>query len=226
MLKSRWAIAAGLLGIAGAAQAEVAVTAAWVSDYDWRGIMQTSGHDAFQLSGTWTSDTGFYVGAWGSSLIENAEIDLYAGYAADIGSTGVRYDLGGIYYTYTNTGGDGNFLEAYAALSYGVFGAKLSWSPEFGGDGGDPAFYLEGNAAVPIDSGFSLLAHVGYSRGDGIALYYGADKRYIDWSIGLGYDVGNFSTFVKYVDGSDLAPGAKEFSRVLFGISTTLPWGR
>jgi uncharacterized protein (TIGR02001 family) len=211
--------------VAGAAQADMSVTAAWVSDYDWRGIHQTSGHDAVQLGGTFTSDSGFYVGAWGSSLLENNEIDVYAGFAGDLGNTGAGYDLGVNYYTYTNTGGDANFVEAYAGLSYGAFGAKLWYSPEFGGNGGDPAFYVEGNASVPLSGGFSLLAHVGYSHGDGIGLYYGADDSYVDWSVGLGYEIGNFNTFVKYVDGSDVSPSANELSRVLFGISTSLPWG-
>jgi hypothetical protein len=39
--------------------------------------------------------------------------------------------------------------------------------------------------------------------------------------------VGNFSTFVKYVDGSDNEGllGGNDASRVVFGIQTTLPWG-
>lgn len=223
MNKSRFAAAAALLAVAGAANADTSVTAAWVSEYDWRGIAQTEGHDAFQLSATHSFDNGFYAGLWGSSLIENAEIDVFAGFAGDIGSTGAGYDVGLNYYTYTNTGTDSNFLEAFAGVSYGMFGAKAWWSPEFGGDGGDPAFYLEGNATVPLASGFSLLAHVGYSTGDGIELYYG-NENYVDWSAGIGYDVGNFSTFVKYIDGTDVASGADELSRVVFGLSTTLPW--
>lgn len=229
MIKSRIAAAAALLAVAGAAQAEVSVDAAWVSEYDWRGIQQTEGHDAFQLSGTYTHDSGFYAGAWGSTLISNAEIDVFAGYAGDIGDSGLGYDVGLNYYTFTNNGGtDANFLEAFAGLSYGVFDGKLWYSPEFGGDGGDPAFYLEGNAALPLgSSGFNLLAHVGYSTGDGIELYYGnGEDSYIDWSVGLGYDVGNFSTFVKWVDGSNVAGGNFDSqARVVFGISTTLPWG-
>lgn len=227
MIKSRIAAAAALLAVAGAAQAEVSVDAAWVSEYDWRGVQQTDGHDAFQLSGTYTHESGFYAGAWGSTLIEDAEIDVFAGYAADIGDSGLGYDVGLNYYTFTNNGGtDANFLEAYAGLNYGVFSGKLWYSPKFGGDGGDPAFYLEGNAAIPLGSnGFNLLAHVGYSKGDGIELYYG-DDSYVDWSVGLGYDVGNFSTFVKWVDGSDVAGGNFDSqARVVFGISTTLPWG-
>jgi uncharacterized protein (TIGR02001 family) len=212
-----------LLAVAGAANADVSVTAAWVSDYDWRGIPQTAGNDAFQLSGTYSADSGFYAGAWGSSLVGNNEIDVFAGFGGDLGSTGMAYDLGVNYYTYTNTGTDLNFGELYAGISYGVFGAKAWWSPEFAGDGGDPAFYFEGNATVPMGSGFNFLAHVGYSTGDGVELAYGDD--YMDWSVGLGYDVGNFSTFVKYVDGSDAPSAGDAASRFLFGISTTLPWG-
>jgi uncharacterized protein (TIGR02001 family) len=233
MIKSRIAAAAALLAVAGAANADTSVTAAWVSDYDWRGIMQTQGHDAVQLSGTYTADSGFYVGAWGSSLVNNNEIDLYAGFAGDIGDSGLGFDVGANYYAYTNgklvAGANPNFVEAYAGLSYGVFGAKVWFSPDFGGKtttGSQSAFYVEGNATVPVgDTGFNLLAHVGYSVGDGIEAAYGPDDSYLDWSAGLGYDVGNFSTFVKYVDGTDVSPGSKALSRFLFGISTTLPWG-
>jgi uncharacterized protein (TIGR02001 family) len=227
MIKSRIAAAAALLAVAGAANADTSVTAAWVSEYDWRGIPQ-SPVDAVQLSGTYTSDSGFYGGLWGSSLVGQAEIDVFAGYAGEFGE-GVGYDLGVNYYTYTQSGGDQNFGEIYAGLSYGMFGGKVWWSPDFGGkttSGSQSAFYVEGNATVPVgDTGFNLLAHVGYSTGDGIEAAYGADDSYLDWSAGLGYDVGNFSTFIKYVDGSDLAPLDNAGSRFVFGISTTLPWG-
>jgi uncharacterized protein (TIGR02001 family) len=224
MIKSRIAAAAALLAVAGAANADTSVTAAWVSEYDWRGIPQ-SPVDAFQLSGTYSHDSGFYVGLWGSSLVNQAEIDVFAGFAGDLGDSGLGYDLGVNYYTYTQTGGDQNFGELYAGLSYGMFSGKVWWSNDFANTD-ESAFYVEGNATVPLaDSGFNLLAHVGYSTGDGIEVAYGPDDSYVDWSAGIGYDVGNFSTFVKYVDGSDVSPGADEASRFVFGISTTLPWG-
>lgn len=227
MSKSRIAAAAALLAVAGAANADTSVTAAWVSEYDWRGLPQTEGHDAFQLSGTYTSDSGFYAGVWGSSLISDAEIDVFAGYAADIGDTGLGFDVGINYYTFTNNGGDSNFGELYAGLNYGMFSGKVWWSNDFAGSD-ESAFYVEGNATIPLaDSGFNFLAHVGYSTGDGIEAYGTGEDSYLDWSAGIGYDVGNFSTFVKYVDGSDIAPGAagNPASRVVFGIQTTLPWG-
>lgn len=228
MLKSRLTAAAVMLAIASAAQADVAVNAAWVSDYDWRGVPQSEINDAFQLSGTWTGNSGIYVGVWGSTLYPHAdavELDVFAGYAGDIGDSGLGYDVGLNYYTYPNWTTDANFVEAYAGLSYGVFGAKVWYSPEFGGNGGDSSVYLEGNATVPLDSRLNLLAHVGYSTGDGIETYYGSGQdSYVDWSVGVGYDVGNFSTFLKYVDGSDNDAVGDYGSRVVFGISTTLPW--
>lgn len=224
-MKSRIAAAAALLAVAGAANAEMSVDAAFVSDYDWRGITQ-SGHDgAFQLSGTYSFDSGFYAGLWGSTLgnANQSEIDVFAGYAGEFGNSGVGFDVGANYYTYTDED-DANFVELYAGVNYGVFSGKLSFAPEFGGYNFDEAFYVEGNAALPIANGFSFLAHVGYSFGDGVKQYYAGDN-YLDWSAGIGYDVGNFSTFVKYVDGSDVATGASSESRFVFGLSTTLPWG-
>lgn len=227
MIKSRIAAAAALLAVAGAANAEMSVSAGWVSDYDWRGISQSENSGAFQLGGTYTFDSGFYAGLWGSTLgphAEQSEIDVIAGFAGDLGSSGVGYDLGAVYYSYTDDS-DANFVDLYAGLSYGMFSGKLSFSPNFAGDyGDDSGFYAEGNAAVPMGNGFSFLAHVGYSFGDGVKAYYAGDN-YFDWSAGIGYDVGNFSTFVKYVDGSDVSPGSDEQARFVFGISTTLPWG-
>lgn len=226
MLKSRMAAAAALLAVAGAANAEMSVTAALTSDYDWRGVTQSEGSGAFQLSGTYTSESGFYAGVWGSTLGPNfnvPEIDVFAGFAGEAGDLG--YDFGINYYTYPNAGTSGNFGELYAGVSYGMFAGKLWWTNDFGGSD-DSAFYLEGNATVPImDSGFSFLAHIGYSDGDGIETYYDElQDSYMDWSVGLGYDVGNFSTAVKYVDGSDNDAVGDFGSRFIFSIQTTLPW--
>ena len=226
MIKSRIAAAAALLAVAGAAHADMSVTAGLVSDYDWRGITQSEHGVAFQLGGTYSFDSGFYAGAWGSTLgshAEQAEIDVYAGFAGEFSNSGVGYDLGATYYTYTEDD-DANFVELYAGLNYGVLSGKVSFAPDFAGDyGDDTGFYVEGNAAVPMGNGFSFLAHVGYSFGDGVEVAYAGDS-YLDWSAGIGYDVGNFSTYLKYADGSDVATGASNESRFLFGISTTLPW--
>lgn len=225
MIKSRIAAAAALLAVAGAAHADMSVTAGLVSDYDWRGITKSDHDGAFQLGGTYSFDSGFYVGAWGSTLgnAGQSEIDAYAGFAGEFSNSGVGYDLGATYYTFTEDD-DANYVELSAGVSYGVLSGKVSFAPDFFGDYTDEeGFYVEGNAAVPMGNGFNFLAHVGYSFGDGVKNYYAGDN-YLDWSAGIGYDVGNFTTYLKYADGSDVATGASSESRLLFGISTTLPW--
>jgi uncharacterized protein (TIGR02001 family) len=229
MIKSRIAAAAALLVVAGAASAGASVTATWVSDYDWRGVTQSGQNGAFQLGGTYTADSGVYAGLWGSTLSTGAtEIDEFVGFS---GGDMIGYDVGVNYYSYPNNK-DWNFGELYAGISHGPVGLKVWWSPDFGGKGTaghTSAFYVEGNGTFPIPAmeGVSFLAHVGYSDGDGIRDYYGAgQKHYMDWNAGFGYDIGNFNTFVKYVDGSNNDALGDFGSRFLFGISTTLPWGK
>ncbi|MFR0657359.1 TorF family putative porin, partial [Pantoea sp. SIMBA_079] len=57
----------GLLS-AGAAHAEVSGSITLTSDYLFRGITQTDGEPALQGGLEWAGDSGFYVGAWGSSI--------------------------------------------------------------------------------------------------------------------------------------------------------------
>ena len=74
--------AAALSLTAMAAQAEVTGNAAVVSDYNWRGITQTSQDPALQAGIDYAHDSGFYLGAWGSNVDfgdccdENVEIDV------------------------------------------------------------------------------------------------------------------------------------------------------
>jgi uncharacterized protein (TIGR02001 family) len=78
--------AAALTLSALAAQADVTGTVTVVSDYDFRGITQTSQDPALQGSIDYSHDSGFYVGAWGSNVDfgdccdENVEVDIYAGF--------------------------------------------------------------------------------------------------------------------------------------------------
>ena len=68
MTQSRLYLATALLAFAGAAQAELTVTPAVVSDYDFRGISQTAKSPALQLGLNYATESGLYVGAWGSNL--------------------------------------------------------------------------------------------------------------------------------------------------------------
>lgn len=225
----------GLVAAAGAANAGVSSTWTLASDYDFRGITQTAQDPAIQGSLDYAHDSGWYAGAWGSnvdfgSLDVDYEVDLYTGFS---GSTegGLGWDAGIIYYAYPDES-DLDFVEIYGSLSYSWFKGKLWYSNDFGGDstsGDTPAYYVEGNATIPLPANFSALAHVGYSAGD---YWDDADSEYFDYAVGVGYTAGRFNLALKWIDGSDLevADGTPDDvfsseSRVVFTMATTFPWG-
>jgi uncharacterized protein (TIGR02001 family) len=226
--------AIGLLGAATAANAGVTSTWTLTSDYDFRGITQTAQDPAVQGSVDYASDSGWYLGAWGSNVDfgdadVDLEVDLYTGFTGT-SEGGLGYDVGLVYYAYPDES-DFDYAEIYGSLSKDWFKGKVWYSPDFGGDttaGDTEAFYVEGNGTFPLPNDFSVLAHVGYSFGD---YWKDSDSEYFDYSLGVGYTAGNFNLALKWVDGSDLevADGTPDDvfsseSRVIFSIATTFPW--
>ena len=235
----------GLLAVMPTGHAEVTSTWSLASDYDFRGITQTAQDPALQVSLDYVQQGGWYVGAWASNVDFCAsgmvgcrdadyEVDLYSGFTGKLGDSGPTWDAGLIYYTYEASAY--NYPEIYASLAKGWFKAKVFYSNDFGGDttaGHTSAFYVDGSVAVPIRGDFKMLGHVGYSFGN----YWNelravdAGRRYVDYSIGVGYAWRSFSLALKWVDGSDLkeSDGTPQdvFSsegRVVVSVATTLPW--
>lgn len=232
-MKARIAVAGALLaatGLAGAA--EISATATLTNDYDWRGISRTQGDPAFQLGLNYAADSGLYMGIWGSNVKfantadwevygrrPNTELDLYLGYALGDPDESIGWDIGALYYSYPNAG-EGNFAEVYAGISKGVFNLKAWYAWDFVGSG-ETAYYVDGNVTVPMANGFSFLAHLGYSAGKYHKDISGAGE-YLDWSAGVGYDVGGWSASLRYVDGSDMDTNPRNLGRFVFSLSTTL----
>lgn len=238
MIKLRYAAAAAMLAVTGAAVGgNVTATVGLTSDYDFRGITQTQNDPAFQMGLTYTGDVGIYYGLWGSNVDfqgsgpnatyknsdldrPSTEVDVFLGYS---GEKVVGYDVGVIYYSYPNAGG-ANFPEAYAGITKGPLSLKVWYSWDWNNTG-DPSVYTEGNVNVPMTEGFSFLGHFGYTD----ASDWNSVGNYYDWSIGFGYEVNNLNLTFKYVDGSDLSTPPltpKNLGRFVFGVSTTLPWGK
>jgi uncharacterized protein (TIGR02001 family) len=222
-----------LLATASAAHAEFSGTVTAVSDYNWRGVTQTSQDPALQGSLDYSMENGFYVGTWASNVDfgdccdESVEVDLYAGFS---GGETVTWDVGFVYYWYPGAD-DLDFPEVYASVGYEWLEAKLSYTSDFA-NYSDQAWYLEGNAAYELPANFGLEAHIGYSTGDGIEAAYGQDD-YFDWSVGVTYAFKNFGLGLKYVDGSDLetldgTPDDVSSSEgvVIFSVTTTFPWSK
>ncbi len=94
------------MGLSAPVLAEVSMNIGATSNYIWRGVSQTD--DAAAISGglDWSGATGLYAGTWVSNVdfgpdTSPYELDLYGGYAGEVGDFG--YDVGLIYYTYDRT---------------------------------------------------------------------------------------------------------------------------
>ncbi len=203
------------------------------SQYIFRGYTQTHNDPALQGGFDVEHSSGFYVGAWASNISwlkespwdaytdgGSAEIDLYAGYASEIGETGIRYDVGVLQYLYPGEVASGyskaNTTEVHASLGYGWFDTAVhvvtsndAWTWGNGGfqpdgtewDSARGTAYYELNAEIPVGemighkflSGVTAQFHVGYQNFAGAS---NNSDSYGDWLIGLnkafdnGIDVG------------------------------------
>jgi len=233
--------ALGLAAVAGVASAEGGVTSTVyaVSDYDFRGSSQNARDPAFQASVDYEGDNGLLVGAWASSVDFGAadvdfEIDVYGSFSGQFNEE-LGWTTGVTYYAYPDES-DFNYAEIFGGLSYQWVSGKLWYSNEFLGDAGEAgaggddtdAFYIEGNATIPLPEKFSLLLHVGLSTGNFFDNVIGDDI--VDYSIGVGYETGKFNLALKFI-GNDTGdvPEIEDdvFSqedRVLFTVQTTFPW--
>lgn len=155
-----------------------------VSEYRYRGMGQTKGDPALQGGVDYTDASGFYLGAWGSTIkwIKEyaaaastpyaakgpVEIDLYGGYKGEV--SGVAYDVGYLRYQYQgNTLEKATFFsnpntdEVYGALTAGPVTAKYSYSMSnlFGTLNSKGSTYLDLSATFDLGNGYSLVPHVG-----------------------------------------------------------------
>ena len=227
MQKSTLALVTGaLLGAATAHASSYTITPTIATDYDFRGVSQTdpidqNGKPAFQLGGTYTFTNGLYLGAWGSNVDDsiaalgidgdNIEIDYYGGYAWGDAANSFAYDAGLNYYTYPGLS-DANTVEAYIGVTRSFYSAKLWYSPDVASSS-NSGFYAEVNANYALGKGgMSLLGHVGQVFGQ-------AYNERVDYSLGVGYAVGNLHIALKYVNGTRDIQG-----RAIGSVSTTLPW--
>ena len=192
---------ASLTSVAHAAEPEstLSFNAGVVSDYRYRGLSQSRLKPALQGGVDYADKSGFYVGAWGSSIkwIKDAgatdgsvEVDLYGGYKGAVGD--VSYDVGFLRYEYVgnklagvNGAVNANTNEVYGALTYGVVTAKYSHALTdlFGTADSKGAYYLDLSATFDLGSGYTLTPHVGRQGNYSLA--------YNDYSLTLTKDLGN-----------------------------------
>lgn len=189
-----------------------------VSDYRLRGVSQSDEALAIQGGVTVSHESGLYAGAWMSSLAGwgtfagcNCELDLIAGYKADLGSAAI--DFGVTAYLYPSGLPKTTFFEPFVKVSGAAGPANLllgiAYAPKqealgrWSNDGAnsqdalaglapydnpgakDDNLYIWGDVSGSIpDTPVTLKAHLGYSEGNP----------------GLGYNGTSVAPTGKYVD--------------------------
>jgi len=174
---------------------------ALVTDYRFRGLSLSGGDFAVQGSVNVNHSSGFYAGAWASSLEDSpvygsAELDVYAGWTGEIAS-GVTADVGLLYYVYPNGNvGDANVFEPYASISGSLgpatakVGVAYAWKQDSLGGDDNLYLYTDWSLAVP-ETPLSVSAHLGYTDGalspkllTGVSTSGG-----LDYSVGAAYQI-------------------------------------
>ena len=188
-------LSAGLL-TAGSASAEVSGSVAVVSDYLFRGVTQTSEKPALQGGITWTHDSGFYVGGWGSSISwlsdadpdvsSQVELDVFAGYGGKFGQSEFGYDVGLNYYGYPGDYpagfNDPDTLELYFGLSWKFLSARYWYATTdlFGIPGSDGSTNLDLGAGWEFAPGWKGSVGWGKQWVKGVP-----DADYTFWKLGV-----------------------------------------
>ncbi len=207
-----------------------------VSDYRFRGVSQSDKNLAVQGGITIAHESGLYIGTWGSNLAgwgtfggANMELDLIAGYKAQLGQ-GATLDVGATWYMYPGGFNKTDFIEPYAKLS-GTTGplsltAGVAYAPKqqalgpWYATGADAAagvytnpgakhdnLYLWGDGAIGIpNTGLTVKAHIGHSNGNKglgpFATSVAPTGKYWDWLIGADYVIPStpLTVGIAYID--------------------------
>jgi uncharacterized protein (TIGR02001 family) len=220
-------IALALGSVSGLAQAQAAApesslsfNVGAVSDYRYRGLSQSRLKPALQGGVDYADKSGFYVGAWGSTIKfikdtgttydtpgvkGSTELDLYGGFKGAAGD--VAYDVGLLRYQYTGNNlqivdgyANANTTEVYGAVTLGVVTAKYSHALTnvFGTPNSKNSYYLDLSAAFDLGNGFTLVPHVGRQMVKNTDV-----ATYTDYALTLSKDLGNGLSASAAVVGTD-----------------------
>lgn len=208
-----------------------------VTDYRFRGYSLSGGDPAVQGTINVNHKSGFYAGAWASSLDGNGpilgfygdmELDLYAGWTGSV-TSGLTADVGVLRYVYPSNDGQGpaDFWEPYASVSttVGPVSAKLgmTYAPDQSAlfDKDNLYVYTDLSAGIP-DTPISVSGHLGYT--DGIlapkllALQSLTDDSGFDYSAGVTWNVTDKLSVSATYYGSDANSSESAYDAGLSGV--------
>lgn len=220
-------------GIAAAADSPHTFTGkvALYSEYEYRGLAQTSEKPALQLTFDYAHASGFYVGTFvsnikwlkdtgdvlGTPIDGDIEWDIYGGYKWGF-ADGWTLDVGYLRYEYPSSNAvPGAFVkpntdEVYVGVSYGPATLKYSrgFSEIFGVPESEGSDYIELAVNQPLMDKLTLNALVGHQRYKGTQPLAGnfdnSQFDYTVWKLGATYDFGNGLSAGAYYKGTDADP--------------------
>ena len=197
------------------------------TEYEYRGISQTSEKPALQLNLDYASPSGFYVGTFlsnvkwikdtGSVLGQdtgNAHIewDIYGGYKWEF-IKDWTLDVGYLRYEYPSSKAaeplfkKPNTDEVYAGVSYGPATLKYSYSfnNTFGVPDSKGSDYLELTVNQPVIDKVTFNGTLGHQRykGQGPGNFDNGNFSYTVWKLGATYDFGGGFNAGAYYKGTD-----------------------
>ncbi len=180
------------------------------SEYEYRGISQTSEKPALQFNLDYAHSSGFYLGTFVSNIkwlkdykdlgliskSASVEIDLFGGYKFEVVKD-VTLDLGYLHYEYPGAKGlpKPNTDEIYIGATYSFFNVKYSYSTGdiFGTPKSKGTSFLELNYSQEIAPKLTLMAQVAQQKYKGNYLGFNNDKEltYVVYKFGPSYDLGD-----------------------------------
>lgn len=196
--------------VSGTAMAEVSMNIGATSNYVWRGVSQTGDDSAISGGIDYAHESGFYVGAWTSSLGGNnagSELDYYAGFGGAFGEIG--YDVNVTAITYPQYE-DSDFTELGASVSYSMFtlGLNTTIASDVEDVDGSAEEFIEGDlytyvsAAFPLDNDYTIGATIGNyaydDDGEG-----GTELDYVNYQLSVTKSAGDFGDVTLAYDATD-----------------------
>lgn len=172
--------------------AEVSGYLVGTTDYVYRGVTQSDGHGAVQAGLDFGFDSGFFLGAWGSTVdipgpFDNhrqSELRVYLGYGFDI-SEQFRMVLNTVAYSYPGSDGPLDYDNQEASISLGYadqYWLEYAYSPDLY-DLGIDSHNIELFAEWPLGNSYLLSAGLGHYQVDWRPSIYDNESLY--WQVGI-----------------------------------------
>lgn len=209
-----------------AAARDLSVYGTVTTDYVYRGVSQSDEHAAVQLGLDLSFESGWFLGAWGSTTDlttgnrkRDREIDYYVGYTHDLErnwSFGVTLNR----YGYPGSGGNVgyDYNEYMLSINYADRAwLDVSYTNEAFGHASD-ARGVELTTRWPLAGKLEFTAGAGYNDVSGMD-----NAGYAYWQFALTRLIGRASLDFRYHDTynepSDMFPARNSDGRIVFSIS-------